>query len=327
MNSPSPPSSPTSLALPWSGRGLDRQLAGGLAGFLGLVVALGSVVWVLTGSLALVAGMMAFYVVVGSLYLIGAWSSTRWLSRVCAAAARALEAGRLVEARTLLDDNLVRSAANTPMYAIAIWLRARVALREGEFEFARDRLAMLLDWHWYAPGGRLHAHAAQVRAHLVLCLALAGRLDDAEREREREPRRERGEATLEIAERGRARNRLWLLADVVLLARRERFAELLDRLDQSAEVIPELPRCDRQSLALLHAWASFRQARDEPGFRAPHASLDPPDSLRSSNLSDPAGSRQNYDEAIETLTSAWPELRDFVASRAPRRAGVQGRLG
>lgn len=286
--------SSTDLALP-SSRGLDRKLSRGLAGFVVLVVALGSVFWALTGNIGLVAGVMAFYVIVGSLYLVGAWGSTRWLSRVCSAAARALEAGRIAEARTLLDDNLIRSAANTPMYAIAIWLRARVAIREGEFADARGRLEMLLGWHWYGRDGLLHAHAPQVRAHLVSCLALEGRLDQAEQQRA-------------LAD-DRREPRVWLLADALLLARRERFGELLDRLDQRAATITTLPRSEAQCLALLHAWASFRIARDEPGFRAPHASVDTPEPLQ----------RAGFElEQVEFLTREWPELREFL--RLSRRS-------
>lgn len=289
--------SSTELAVP-TATGLVRKVSGGLVGFTLLVVALGSVFWVLTSNLALVAAVMAFFLVVGSLYLIGVWGSTRWLSRICKVAAQALEAGRVAEARTLLDDNLMRSAANTPMYAIAIWLRARVALREGEFDDARSRLEMLLGWHWYERDGLLQAHASQVRAHLVLCLALAGRLDDAERHR--------GDPHDRVPTRGSetdARVRQWLLADAVLLARRERFAELLDRLTQRATMIPELPRNDRQWLALLYEWASFRLARDEPEFRGPHAGLDTPEPLRDLSFEI---------EHIEPMARAWPELHEFI---------------
>jgi hypothetical protein len=281
-------------------RGLARKLSLGLVGFAALVAALGGVFWLLTGSVALVAGVMAFYLVVGSLYLIGAWGSTRWLSRINHVAARALEAGRVAEARTLLDQHLLRSAANTPMYAIAIWLRARVAMREGEFEDARDRLEMLLGWHWYERGGLLHGHAPRVRADLVVCLALVGRLDDAQQERRR------GESEGETRSRGPeadAHARTWLFADALLLARRERFGELLDRLGQRATLIAQLPCGDRQCLALLHEWARFRLARDEAGFRGPHTDVDMPEPLREVGFEI---------ERVEFMARAWPELREFI---------------
>jgi hypothetical protein len=274
------------LAIP-SPRGLDRKLAHQLAGFALMLVALTSVFWVLTRSLALVAVAMAFLLVVGSLYLAGVWGSQRWLYRICKVATQALEVGRVAEARTLLDGNLIRFAANTPMFAVAIWVRARVALREGEFDDACDRLEMLQRWRWYEHGNLLHAHEPQVRAHLVLGLALAGRLDDAELQR--------GDSS----DRGRD----WLLTDAVVLARRERFGELLNLLNHRTTLITELAHGDQQCLAFLHAWASFRLARDEPKFRGPHAGLDTPTPLRECGFEF---------ERVEFMTRSWPDLREFI---------------
>jgi hypothetical protein len=211
----------------------------------------------------------------------------------CNRAADLLDRARFDEAQRILDHVLERRRAVTHMQPVAAYHRARIDLYRGNLAGARVRLESIMASGWFAQGRMLQALAPQIQSTLALTAALQGDLDEAER-------------TLAAGKLGPSSlDRWWYLPDAVVALRRNRPAELIERLDQQREDIEStLSGRGLRQLQLLEALALTQLAEREDNYRGMHSGADIEALIH--------GLRPG---SFGFMAESWPQLREFMLAR------------
>ncbi|MFO7565779.1 MAG: hypothetical protein R6X02_24260 [Enhygromyxa sp.] len=201
-----------------------------------------------------------------------------------------IDLNRIDEAAGLLDEILERRATPPHTRPLAAYNRALVALRRARFDQARARLDAVLESGWLENRRFLQNFAPTVHAAAMLTAVLQGDLAAAERYHQA------GRASAFDLERH------WFVAESFDLARRERFAELLDKFERSWEAIEgTVSGVGIRQLQLLQAYALTRVGEREDNYRGLHSGEDIQPLLH--------GIRAGR---FDHLATRWPELRDFM---------------
>lgn len=223
-----------------------------------------------------------------------------WLRRqsyevlqACNRGADLLDRGRFDEAERILDHVLQRRRAVTHLQPVAAYHRARIEMYRGNLDDARARLDAVMASGWFAPGRMLQALAPQVQSTLALTAALQGDLDEAE-------------LTLAAGKSGpNSLDRWWYLPDAVVALRRNRPAELIERLDQQRDDIEAtLSGRGLRQLQLLEALALTELAEREDNYRGMHSGVDIEALVH--------GLRPG---TFDFMAQRWPQLREFMRAR------------
>ncbi len=193
------------------------------------------------------------------------------------ATAKLLAAGDLESAAKTIDETLDDARPTPPVHCILLVQRAQLFLRLGDADRSLSLLKAVVDSRWLD-----HARLAQGASSLASALAMTelarGDLDEAERWQK--------EAHAKIKEAERIQ---LLPLDTLVDARRERYAETIERIDEALSSAEETlaPRAV-DLLKLLHAFAADK-------------------------LGKPAEPTRELDADVDYLVKDWPELRAFVA--------------
>jgi hypothetical protein len=196
------------------------------------------------------------------------------------------------QAAAQLDQVLARRATPPHTRPLAAFNRALVALRQARYAEARARLDDVLRSGWLENRRFLQNFAPIVYASAMLAAVLEGDLEAAARYH----REGRGN-TFDL-------DRHWYVAESFDLARRERFTELLTRLERSWEAIEgTVSGVGVRQLQLLEAYALTRMSEREDHYRGTHSGQDIHALLH--------GIRPGR---FDHLAAQWPELREFMQS-------------
>ena len=201
-----------------------------------------------------------------------------------------LDLNRVDEAAALLDELLASRSTPANLKPLTAFLRGLVALVKGEHAEARSRLRAVLESGWLANRRTLQSLAPSVYATACLAATLDGDLEAAASWREQG---QRSAASLD---------RHWFVADAFLLARRERWTELLPTLERNWDAIEgTVSGVGIRQLQLLEAYALTRIAEREDNYRGVHSGHEITALLH--------GVRPGR---FDYLAVNWPELREFM---------------
>ncbi|HLT38531.1 MAG TPA: hypothetical protein VK034_19725 [Enhygromyxa sp.] len=208
-----------------------------------------------------------------------------------------LDLSRVDEASAVLDEILARRSTPPHLRPLAAFNRALVALRHARFDEARARLDGVLSSGWLERRRYLQNFAPTVYASVMLVAVLQGDLEAAER----------------YHQLGRSNSfdldRHWFVAESFDLARRERFAELLAKLERSWEAIEgTVSGVGIRQLQLLEAYALARLSEREDNYRGQHSGQEIHSRLH--------GIRPGR---FDHLAAQWPELREFMQAKGLTR--------
>jgi hypothetical protein len=204
-----------------------------------------------------------------------------------------IDLNRVEDATTLLDEILARGSTPSHLRPLAAFNRALVALRRARYEDARARLDAVLQSGWLENRRYLQNFAPIVHASAMLVAVLQGDLEAAERYH-----KAGRESAFDL-------ERHWFVAESFDLARRERFVELLDKLERSWEAIEgTVSGVGIRQLQLLQAYALTRVSEREDNYRGLYSGEDINPLLH--------GIRPGR---FDHLAARWPELRDFMRAR------------
>ena len=227
-----------------------------------------------------------------------AWSFRRRTEthRALAASERArelLDLSRADEARDQLDDLLGSHRTPAHIRPFAAYYRALVSMRRGDYADARARLRAVIESGWLGNRRTLQNLAPTVYAAAMMAAVLDGELDAGERWRRAG---HRSAANLE---------RYWFVADAFALARRERWDELLTKLDTNWDAIEgTVSGLGIRQLQLLEAYALTRLSEREDNYRGLHSGEEIQALLH--------GIRPGR---FDHLVTKWPELREFMRTQ------------
>lgn len=203
---------------------------------------------------------------------------------------KAFSAGNFEVANAELGA-LAESSGPPELRAQATYFWGLTAMRRGEHRAAKERLASVVDSGWDKRQGLANI-APEIHAFLVIASALEGDLGEAGRRLEAGRRR------------NFARAPVWFVAEAFVLARGERWRELIDMLDRrSAAIEDTIVGTLMRQLDLLRALALAQLAGDR--YRVADESQ-----LLGSVLRGMKYGRFDY------LASSWPVMREFMRSHA-----------
>ncbi|NVB39996.1 hypothetical protein G6O69_19280 [Pseudenhygromyxa sp. WMMC2535] len=203
-----------------------------------------------------------------------------------------LDLGALDDAEAVLDEVLASRRTPPSIRCFAAYYRALTSLRRGDYADARARLHGVLDSQWVNNGRTLQGIAPGVYASMALAATLDGDLEDAERWRELG---RRSPASLE---------RHWFVSDAYVLARRQRWTELLEFLERHQDAIEgTVSGVGIRQLQLLKAFALTQLQEREDNYRGLHSGEDIHAMLH--------GTRRGR---FDHIAKRWPELRAFMAA-------------
>jgi hypothetical protein len=201
-----------------------------------------------------------------------------------------VDLNRADEAAVALDDVLTRRATPPHTRPLAAFNRGLVALRKGRFAEARARFDGVLASGWLDNRKFLQSFAPAVYASAMLVAVLQGDLEAAARYH-----RDGRKNPFDL-------ERHWFVAESFDLARRERFSELIAKLERSWEAIEgTVSGVGIRQLQLLEAYARARVGAREDNYRGLHSGDEIHGLLH--------GIRPGR---FEHLAAQWPELREFM---------------
>lgn len=267
-----------------------RQVSFRALGFVLGVELLAGLAWMLSAS-----AWLGFGLLFGGLF---AWSfrrrtDTHKALAVNERARELLDLGQVEQAGSLLDELLANRRTPANVRPFAAFYRGLVAMRQGDYDQARARIRAVIESGWLGNRRSLQTLAPAVYASATLAAVLGGELDEADHWR---AEGRRCAANLE---------RHWFVPDGFILARRERWNELLTLLERRWDAIEgTVSGVGIRQLQLLKAFALTRLHEHEDQYRGLHSGDEVGALLH--------GVRPGR---FDHLATHWPELRDFMAAR------------